>query len=177
MRIGLLADTHIPEAARSLPQQIADSFDGVDLILHAGDIYISSVLDNLEAVAPVLAARGDDDVGDILADKRVKWKHILKLEGHTLWLIHEIPYERIMRPWRAGTGRGKDDHEVPDIVVFGHDHCTYMQRRNGVLFVNPGSPTFLNYRRGPGTIGFLDLEPGSAEARIVSLGESCPNSM
>ncbi len=56
MRIGLLSDTHIPEVAGALPYQIAKAFKGADLILHAGDIYTTSVLDNLEHIAPVLAA-------------------------------------------------------------------------------------------------------------------------
>lgn len=170
MRIGLLSDTHIPEAARALPPQVAEVFRGVDLILHGGDIYIPSVLDELERIAPVLAARGDDDYGDAVKDRRVKWKHVLNLEGHILWLIHEMPYARMTTPWRRGNSSGKgEDGSVPDIVVFGHDHCTIMQRRDSVLFINPGSPTFLNYRRGLGTVGILDIDPGKAEAQILSL--------
>jgi len=177
MLIGLLADTHIPEAARVLPPQIAEVFRDVDLILHAGDIYVPSVLDQLEHIAPVMAARGDDDSGEILRDKRVKWKHILSLEGHTLWLVHEMFYQRIVTPWRKGstTMRGKED--IPDIVVFGHDHCTIMQRRNDVLFINPGSPTFLNYRSGLGTVAILCIEPGKAEAEIISLDGLCSDSI
>ena len=71
-----------------MPAEIAKAFGGVDLILHAGDIYIPSVLDELERIAPVLASGGDDDSGDTLADGRVDWKHVLKLEGRTLWLVH-----------------------------------------------------------------------------------------
>lgn len=169
MRIGLISDTHIPEAAHVLPPQIAEVFRGVDLILHAGDVYTPAVLDQLEHIAPVLAARGDDDPEDILVDRRVKWKHVLKIEGHTLWLIHEMPYDRIVTPWQRRKPSGKEDDQVPDIVVFGHDHCTIVQRRNQVLFVNPGSPTFLNYRAGLGTVALLDVDPGKAEARILSL--------
>ena len=61
MRIGLISDTHIPHDAKAIPPQVKEVFRGVDLILHAGDIYLSSVLDELEEIAPVLAARGDDD--------------------------------------------------------------------------------------------------------------------
>ena len=170
MRIGLLSDTHIPEAAQALPSQIAEVFQGVDLILHAGDIYIPSVLDELERIAPVFAARGDDDYGAAVTDRRVKWKHVLNLEGHTLWLIHEMPYSRMVTPWRTGSSaqRGEDD-QVPGIVVFGHDHCTIMQRRNGILFINPGSPTFLNYRYGPGTVAILTIDSEGPQADILQL--------
>ncbi len=50
MIIGLLSDTHIPEAEKELPPELMEAFRGVDLILHAGDIYIPSVLDNLEYI-------------------------------------------------------------------------------------------------------------------------------
>ena len=174
MRIGLIADTHIPETARDLPVQINEIFRDIDLILHAGDIYIPSVLDELEHIAPVLAARGDDDTGEILKDKRVKWKHILNLEGHTLWLVHEMFYERMIRPWPRNSASLKSGNVLPGIVIFGHDHCTIIQRRNGVLYINPGSPTFLNYRPGLGTLAILTIEPGKADAEIITLDEINP---
>lgn len=168
MLIGILSDTHIPEAAEELPARIAQVFRGVDLILHAGDIYVSSVLDDLESMAPVLAARGDDDVGEVLTDKRVQWKHVLKLQDKTLWLIHYLPYPYPVMSWRSPGVLGKGQ-EPPDIVVFGHDHCTIVENRGGVLLVNPGSPTFLNYRRGAGTVGLLSISSSEASVNIVDL--------
>lgn len=167
MRVGLLSDTHILEPEAALPPQIAQAFAGVDLILHAGDIFIPWVLDELERVAPVLAAEGDgDDFGDILTDRRVKEKHVLKLAGRTVWLVHQRPplYSRLAGQDRPDPGPG-----VPDVVVFGHDHRTLVETHSGVVFVNPGSPTFLNYRRGPGTVCILDIDSGRASARIVNL--------
>ena len=64
MRIGLISDTHIPDIEKKIPFEIMHSFRGVDLILHAGDVYSPSVLDDLDCIAPVLVARGDDDVGE-----------------------------------------------------------------------------------------------------------------
>ena len=165
MRVGLLSDTHIPEVAKELPSELREAFRGVDLILHAGDIYIPSVLDDLERIAPVLAARGDDDYASALIDKRVKDKHVLELEGQTLWLVHQRPY---VYTW--GQGRlpvGQDGS--PDIIVFGHEHQTTVQHAYDVLFVNPGSPTFLHYVRGLGTVGILDINAGEAEVSILRL--------
>jgi len=169
MRIGLISDTHIPEVAPALPLQIAEVFRDVDLILHAGDIYTSSVLDELGRIAPVLAAKGDDDSEDVLTDKRVKWKHILKLGGQTLWLIHYMPYPYPVASWRARSSLGQRNPDAPDIVVFGHEHCTIVQHQSGVLFVNPGSPTFLNYHPGLGTVGILDIDSGKAQAHVQQL--------
>jgi len=99
MLIGLLSDTHIRVpgyraglgqlCANALPPQIKDAFHGVDLILHAGDIYTLPILDELEHIAPIMAAEGDDDPFEIMNDKRVKWKHVITVAGITIWLAHE----------------------------------------------------------------------------------------
>ncbi|MDP2731106.1 MAG: metallophosphoesterase family protein [Dehalococcoidales bacterium] len=157
MRIGLITDTHIPTIEKELPAGVKAAFQGVDLILHAGDIYTISVLDELEKIAPVLAALGDDDYPG--PDDRIKPKHVLKLEGQTLWLTH-IRYTLLPTP---------ENNNKPDIFVFGHAHRTVVESSDGVLYVNSGSPTFLSYQRGPGTVGLLELNSGKAEARIIHL--------
>ena len=137
-RIGLVSDTHIPEVWAELPPEVTEALRDVDLILHAGDIYVPRVLDDLERIAPVLAAEGDDDDYRVtLADKRVKKKHILKLEGQTLWLV-------LMRPFYLTNGwcltqsfSEPNKDECPDIVVFGHEHCTAVQHYSNILFINP----------------------------------------
>lgn len=169
MRIGVLSDTHVPEAAEKLPQELMEAFRGVDLILHAGDIYSPSVLDDLEHIAPVIAARGDDDYLSELTDERVKEKHVLTVKGQTLWLVHERAYY-ITSSWlQSRVPIRQDKYEIPDIVVFGHEHRTVVQRLDGILFVSPGSPTFLDYRRGLGTVGILDIGSGEAEVSILQL--------
>ena len=169
MRIGLLADTHIPDAAEELPPEVMEAFRGVDLILHAGDIYAPSVLDDLERIAPVLAARGDDDYLSTLTDERVKEKHVLKLERQTVWLVHERAYYLMSSWWQSRISSGQDKYDIPDIVVFGHEHRTVVQRLDDILFVSPGSPTFLGYRRGLGTVGILDIDSGEANVRLLQL--------
>jgi len=169
MRIGLLSDTHVPQAASKLPVEVERAFDGVELILHSGDIFQSSALDQLERIAPVLAARGDGDNGAVLDDRRVKWKHILRLHGQTIWVIHEVLYPYPVLLWKTGRTLAGGEKDIPDVVVFGHDHCTIMERHSGILLVNPGSPTFLNYRTGLGTVGLLEVSSGESQARIVEL--------
>ena len=185
MEIGLISDTHIPDIEEKLPAEVAKAFGGVDLILHAGDIYIPAVLDDLEHIAPVLAAKGDDDYGYTLRDGRVKSKHVLKLEGQIVWLIHERPDPYKYTSDRAFMASSLEkrlwlsleaepywsgEPDPPSIVVFGHEHDTVVQQRRGVLFVNPGSPTFLNYRRGLGTVGILSIDSGPPKVQIVELG-------
>lgn len=158
MRIGLISDTHIPDHAKELPEQLQDVFRGVDLILHAGDIYDASVLDELECLAPVLAAEGDDDPFPTRNDRRVKGKHILNVEGVTIWLVHDIPWS-----W------SQNSDEVPDVIVFGHTHSASMQTKGDVLLVNPGSPTFPHYEVKLGTVALLSVSSGKVEANIVQL--------
>ncbi|MBU4317019.1 MAG: metallophosphatase family protein [Proteobacteria bacterium] len=178
MRIGLISDTHIPDVEDIIPGEIAHFFRGVDLILHAGDIYRSRVLDDLERIAPVLAARGDDDDGDIGLDRRVKNKHILKIEGQTIWLVHERPFELRFPdmpqslkfpPLKYKKGEEPKIEPPPDIYIFGHEHCTVMEQVENTLYVNPGSPTYLHYKRGLGTVAILDINLGIAEVRFIEL--------
>ncbi|MBK9342706.1 MAG: metallophosphoesterase family protein [Dehalococcoidia bacterium] len=63
MRIGLISDTHIPEARYELWPQVFDAFRGVDCILHAGDIHDLVVIDQLHDIAPTWAARGNGEEG------------------------------------------------------------------------------------------------------------------
>jgi len=169
MRIGLLSDTHIPHAAKTLPTEVLTAFNGVDLILHAGDIYDFSVLDDLERIAPVLAARGDDDNWPATKDdKRVKDRHVLNLFDQTLWLVHSS------KPWLfrhvvESISRGQTDKDFPNVIVHGHLHLPSIEREHGILFVNSGSPTFLDYRSGLGTVGILTIESGKVDAQIVKL--------
>lgn len=165
MRIGLIADTHIPWERSRLPPEILDIFRGVSLILHAGDIYAHHVLDELEQIAPVLAALGDDDYPS--TDARIREKHILRFEGQTLWLIHERP---LPLKWRQNGGSLPENRDgKPDIIVFGHEHCTILERSDQVLYINSGSPTSLNHRPGPGTVAIMELNSGIADVRFIQL--------
>jgi len=168
MLIGLLSDTHIRVpgyraglgqlCANALPPQIKDAFHGVDLILHAGDIYTLPILDELEHIAPIMAAEGDDDPFEIMNDKRVKWKHVITVAGITIWLAHE--YET----W------SQEEHEAPpDVIVFGHTHRAALENHGGTIRINPGSPTFPRYNRELGTVGLLTVNSGKAEVKIVQL--------
>jgi len=165
--IGLLSDTHVRIAGHrvslstltssELPIQIKAAFDGVDLILHAGDIYTLPVLDYLEYVAPVLAAEGDDDPFDIPIDKRVKPVQTITVDGVTITMSHHK--ERIDDP-RNGPS---------DIIVYGHTHQSKLENGGGTIRINPGSPTFPSYNYGLGTVGLISINSGKADARIVQL--------
>lgn len=163
MRIGILADTHIPGASQSLPQEVKDIFADVDIILHAGDIYAPSVLDELQVLAPVFAAKGDDDYV-LDHDKRVKEMHNLVFDGIRVHLVHKMPialYHALMR----GESREGELEGAPDILVVGHTHCDMIRNFEGVLMMNPGSPTFPKQPSALGTIGILAVLPKMIDAQ------------
>jgi uncharacterized protein len=170
MKIGLLSDTHIPWEASAVPAQVFEIFRGVDLILHGGDIYSHTVLDDLEKIAPVYAAQGDDDYPG--TDKRVQERHVLNIEGKIIYLAHEGPYNFLTSSvlplwWRNHIS--EDEYTNPDIIIAGHEHKVIVENFNGILYINPGSPTCLEYKRGPGTVGILELNHGEPKIDIIKL--------
>jgi len=169
MRIGLISDTHMPYDAKRLPQNLGRIFQDVDLILHAGDIYQSYVLDELSTIAPVLAARGDDDVGTILTDKRVKEEHILAMEGLVIWLIHTYRYNDWSTYELKGRGFWHRQEPPPDVLVYGHTHQASIAHSGPVLLITPGSATFPDYKQKPGTVGLLTIKAGKATGEIFQL--------
>jgi putative phosphoesterase len=179
MLIGLLSDTHLAFPSQPLPQQVLTAFKGVDLILHMGDVWIPSVLDTLESVAPVMAARGDDDMDeDFGEDSRMKKTQILSFEGITLWATHIKPRYGLIAPQEQNNSytsifsrpsANNDLPDPPDVVVFGHSHFAEIEEYKGVLLVNPGSPTMPSYIPKLGSVGFLTINDGKVEARLENL--------
>ena len=96
LKIGLIADTHIPESRKTLWPQVYDAFQGVDYIFHCGDVHELDLLDELEKTAPVYCARGNGEDGSggrpvQPEDPRVKYAWTLEMEGLTIGLTHYIP--------------------------------------------------------------------------------------
>lgn len=173
MRIGLISDTHIPVAASELPAQIKEAFGNVDLILHAGDLYTVSVLDELEKLAPVLAAEGDDDYPEAVRDKRVEKKHILTVDGVLIWLQHfgvwPWPHSSVGAKLRIEESPDEKLSQCPRVIICGHAHSAKIEDSGGVLIINPGSATLPAYKRGLGTVAILTTDSGKPEAYLVQL--------
>ncbi len=168
MRIGLLSDTHVPEAPR-LWDEIFVAFAGVDLIMHAGDIVVPRVLDELERIAPVLAAQGNHDL-HIVNDPRVRPLHLLELEGHLVALTH--CFEPLTAPL-ASLSRHYLGGARPAVVVCGDSHVERIDLIEGMLCINPGSATLpRNMSPRLGHVAFLTLARGSPpHAEIVHLSD------
>jgi len=123
MRLGLISDTH-----GFLDPRVFELFEGVDAILHAGDVGSPGLLLELEALAPVTAVLGNTDAGlhlDLTA---------VMTAGQRKFLVHHI-----VNPGDPGRSIGERFHRArPDAVVFGHTHQTFHRTQDGVVFINPG---------------------------------------
>ncbi len=133
MRVGVISDTHVPTAARSLPPAVFEIFKNVDLILHAGDILDLSVLDELRTLAPVEAVAGNMDDSEV--HLKLPSKKILPLDAFQVGLIHGKYKINIQREMIR-----KEFNDI-DLIVYGHSHTPFWGKVHGVYFLNPGSPT------------------------------------
>ncbi|MBJ7535144.1 metallophosphoesterase family protein [Rhodomicrobium vannielii ATCC 17100] len=138
--LGLISDTHgllRPEAAAAL--------EGVDAILHAGDVGRPDVLAALRTVAPVFAVRGNVDGGELAA---LPLDTVATVDGIDIYMLH-ILRNIAIAPAAAGMA----------VVVSGHTHKPLIEEMDGVLYVNPGSAGPRRFAL-PVSVGFLRLASG-----------------
>jgi len=183
VKIGLISDTHSAGSGRDLPAAVFDALAGCDLLLHCGDLECIGVLDYLEEMAPVLAVRGYEDPVEP-GERLARVSRIVDVNGVRIGMVHDIQWPPpLIATTPDGTGlvwpdsglgallKRKFGGEV-DVVVFGDTHEEMVEWRDGVLFVNPGSPTYPGRRHTPGSLGtvaILDIQDGEITPRIVDL--------
>lgn len=155
MKLGLISDTH-----GLLRGRVFDVFEGVEYILHAGDVGDEDILLELGAIAPVRAVWGNTDRGEIRT--RLEERFTAPFGGLTVSVIHGQQYGS-PNPKRVAA-----DHPGSDLVVFGHSHQPVIERVEGVLAVNPGSagPRRFNL---PVTVALATIAEGEVHAELISL--------
>jgi putative phosphoesterase len=150
VRIGLISDTHgllRPEAVSFLR--------GCDHIIHGGDIGHAEVLTRLSALAPVTAVRGNNDSGAWA--ERLAETEFIRIGDIYIYALHDVAQLDI-DPGGAGVS----------VVVCGHSHRPSVERRDGVLYVNPGSAGPRRFKL-PISVGELAVEGQAVSARLVEL--------
>ena len=167
MRVVLLSDTHAPRFWKGLPPAVAAHLVGADLILHAGDVCVPTVLDELAAYAPVRVVQGNND-GPEVAAWGAPETLALELDGLRVAMVHDAGARQ------GRTARMHRRFPAADLVVFGHSHIPLDESETfadggSVRIVNPGSPT--DKRRQPSrTLGLLEIDAGRVvDLRIVAL--------
>jgi putative phosphoesterase len=150
VRIGLISDTH-----GLLRPEALDYLAGCDHIIHGGDIGGPHILEQLAAIAPLTAVRGNNDRGD-WADALPETA-LLRFEGVAVYAIHDLKQLDI-DPAAEGVR----------VVVSGHSHKPVQDERKGVLYVNPGSAGRRRFSL-PIALGELLVDGDHVQSRIVTL--------
>ena len=156
MKLGVVSDTH-----GLLRPEVAPALEGVEYILHLGDVGNPAILKSLKEIAPVTAIRGNvDRTGPC---SKLPETEVLLFEGHYIYLLHDI-----------GTLHLDPAAAKFSVVLYGHSHKPNISQRKGVLYFNPGScgprrfellvsVGLLTLNRGvPPQAQILDLEISSA---------------
>lgn len=162
MLIGVISDTHIPQRAKMVPREALDAFQGVDLILHAGDLTTLDALEPLEAISRVIAVRGNMDAPE--ARSTLPKEKVLETNGARIGMTH-------------GSGKPEDLHirlrkhfedRRLNVIVFGHSHEPFAEWVGDVFMFNPGSPTDDVYAKQR-SVGLLRIDGDGVRGQIVPL--------
>lgn len=189
LSVGVISDTHLPYRMAHLPAIIFDIFQGVDLILHAGDVDEIDLLTPLEKIAPLYAVRGNIHLTDFSSGGRnlppqveltlTKYKVVLT-HGHRPglmgWLMKIPEFFLTDVFWSKGrtlndeiANRLSNQYPQADIIIFGHTHIPYCRPIGKTLCFNPGSVASEKNRLT--SVGLLHLWPHQIEAQIVPLNQ------
>ena len=151
-RIGLISDTH-----DMLRPEVFEVFTGVDIILHAGDVGDDDILDELEAIAPVYAVRGNTDRVD---NPRLPASRELDINGVLVHVSHG--HEVGAKPITLLAAYDAD------VIVYGHTHQQLVTRADTRLVVNPGAAGQRRFKLEP-SVARLTISNGRADVVILPL--------
>ena len=157
MLIGVVSDTH-----GYLNPRVPELLEGVDRILHAGDIGDAGIIEDLSRIAPVTTVRGNNDRTG--PESLFPEEATLELDGWNFFLTHQakVPKGPEDPPMEAYNKAGAD------VVVFGHSHMAFQQQIGTVLFFNPGAAGKRRFKVVP-SIGTLELKGGRVQGTIIPL--------
>jgi uncharacterized protein len=147
--VGVISDTH-----GLVRPQAVEALAGVDMILHAGDVGDSTVLETLRDVAPVVAVRGNNDKGE-WSNSLPDWE-VVEIGPVSIYMLHNLN-EIDISP--AVTFQ---------VVVSGHSHKPTIEEKRGVLYVNPGSAGPRRFSL-PISVAHLIIEGNTVSANLIEL--------
>ncbi|RLG11772.1 hypothetical protein DRN73_04465 [Candidatus Pacearchaeota archaeon] len=160
-RILLLSDTHIPERAKKLPDEIWRKIEEYDGVIHCGDFTSESFYQEIKSLAKQLwAVRGNMDDAELFF--KLPEKLVIEIEGVKIGIYHGegAPYfieKRVLKRF---------ENEKVNLIIFGHSHHACDKVVSGIRMVNPGSPTdtFFSPRL---TYGELVLDNGEVKGVVI----------
>jgi putative phosphoesterase len=159
--IAAISDTHLPRGARRIPDACLERLAGADLILHAGDIATTAVLEEIEAIGPpVHAVHGNVDSEELR--RRLPQSLELDAAGTRIAMVHDAG------PARRRLERMRARFPSAAAVVFGHSHIPLHEERDGFQIFNPGSPTDRR-RQAVHTMGLARAHAGTVTFQHLAL--------
>ena len=160
VRLAILADTHMPRGARRLPGRCLELCAEADLILHAGDFMEIEVLEELQAIRPVVAVHGNVDSPELRS--MLPESLAFEVGGAQVAMLHDSG------PRQGRLSRMRARFPEADAVVFGHSHLPLHEESDGFQIFNPGSPT--ERRRSPAhTMGIAAAGGGKIAFELIQL--------
>jgi uncharacterized protein len=147
--VGVISDTH-----GLLRPQALEALRDSHIILHAGDVGTSAVLESLTSIAPVVAVRGNVDREGF---DNLPMTVATEVGGISLYMLHDVS-QLDLKPEVAGFST----------VIFGHSHRPLQEERNGVLFFNPGSAGPRRFKL-PVSVGKLSITNRAITAEVITL--------
>lgn len=158
-RIGVISDTH-----GYLDPRVLEEFAGVDHIIHAGDVMDAGILEALATVAPVTAVSGNMDDGKL---GKLPREVAGKAAGITFVAGHKR--KRLLKRLSLGKIEGIGKHDLPELVVCGHDHLPAVEWVDGTLYLNPGSASAPHYEDDDPSIAIVERGHAGLDVRFVRL--------
>jgi putative phosphoesterase len=158
--IYAISDTHIPERALELPRKFAENIKKEDIIFHAGDFTSIKTYRELENLTFLYAVCGNMDCPEI--KELLPSKKIIELTGFKVGLIHGSG-----SPFNLTEKVYKEFNEKLDLIIFGHSHTPYNQKKGETLLFNPGScaGNLLSWQK---SYGIIHMEEGRIWGEIVN---------
>jgi putative phosphoesterase len=151
--LGLISDTH-----GLLRPAVHQALQGVELILHAGDVGGGDILEELRLIAPVRAVFGNTDAPN---DAELAEEIMMSVDGTSIHVSHG---HELGSPTPATLAARYD----ADVVIYGHTHQQLVTRLHGRLFVNPGSAGPRRFNLSP-SVAKLTIKDGTAEVEIIGV--------
>ena len=160
MRFALISDTHIfANGQRAIARQVFDLFrrSEASVIVHGGDVATVEVLEELAEIAPVLAVRGNNDLGTF--GRSLPERIELKVGERTIRVVHG-------HGGRSARAVASEVSAGCDAVIYGHSHIPMIERVGEAMLVNPGSPSDRRWHPHFG-VGFLTIAGGVISPELV----------
>lgn len=160
-RIGVISDTHLAGHDPSLEELTAKHFQGVDFIVHAGDMVTLDVVETLTMLGHrVIAVCGNMDTPEVRSSCPVS--RTIAVEEASIGIIHG---------WGSPNGirqRIRSSFTGVDAIIYGHTHEPFCGMEAGIFFFNPGSPTDSRFTSGR-SVGIMEVQGKTITGAIVRI--------